>query len=197
MMNGHSIFTYDNPRINGWNGSDCMYSFDLIVKLLHVLIRPVLIDPGTYVFYNSTMARNHEPYRNLPGEYSTDLVANAAVGFLDDAIAASDRPFFLGVAPIAPHSETIVSSPPARFEPPVPAKRHEHLFENVTVPRTPNFNPDTVSQFNLSCASSSHTLHSPEQRHTSRPSANLTKPSLTTTTTGTENVYNLCNQSTS
>jgi hypothetical protein len=24
-MNGHSIFTYDNPRINGWNGSDCTY----------------------------------------------------------------------------------------------------------------------------------------------------------------------------
>jgi N-acetylglucosamine-6-sulfatase len=116
-----------------------------MAKLLYILIRPVLIDPGTYVFYNSTMARNHEPYRNLPGEYSTDLVANAAVGFLDDAIAASDRPFFLGVAPIAPHSEVIVSSPPARFEPPVPAKRHEHLFENVTVPRTPNFNPDTVS----------------------------------------------------
>lgn len=23
MMNGHSITTYDSPRINGWNGSDC------------------------------------------------------------------------------------------------------------------------------------------------------------------------------
>jgi hypothetical protein len=91
------------------------------------------------------MTRNHEPYRNLPGEYSTDLVADAALGFLDDAIGASDRPFFIGIAPIAPHSETITSSPPARFEPPVPAKRHEHLFENVTIPRTPNFNPDTVS----------------------------------------------------
>ncbi|KAF1947425.1 arylsulfatase precursor [Clathrospora elynae] len=125
MMNGHSITTYDNPRINGWNGSD------------------FLIDPGTYIFYNSTMTRNHEPYRNLPGEYSTDVVAATAVGFLDDAIAASDRPFFLGVAPIAPHSETITTPKPARFEPPVPAKRHEHLFSNVTIPRTPNFNPDT------------------------------------------------------
>ncbi|KAF1844222.1 arylsulfatase precursor [Cucurbitaria berberidis CBS 394.84] len=124
MMNGHSINTYDKPRINGWNGSD------------------FLIDPGTYIFYNATMTRNHEPYRNLPGEYSTDLVAAAAVGFLDDAIAASNRPFFLGIAPIAPHSETI-TRPTVKFNAPVPAKRHEHLFPNVTVPRTPGFNPDT------------------------------------------------------
>ncbi|XPS75790.1 hypothetical protein M3J07_007857 [Ascochyta lentis] len=126
MMNGHSLTTYDNPRINGWNGSD------------------FLIDPGTYVFYNATMSRNHDPAKNYPGEYSTDLISAAAVGFLDDAIKASDRPFFLGVAPIAPHSETITNPRPAKFNPPVPAKRHEHLFPNVTVPRTPNFNPNTT-----------------------------------------------------
>jgi N-acetylglucosamine-6-sulfatase len=90
------------------------------------------------------MSRNHEPAKNYPGEYSTDLISAAAVGFLDDAIKASDRPFFLGVAPIAPHSETITNPRPAKFNPPVPAKRHEHLFQNVTIPRTPNFNPNTV-----------------------------------------------------
>jgi arylsulfatase A-like enzyme len=31
MMNGHSVDTYDRPRMRGWNGSD------------------FLIDPGTYV----------------------------------------------------------------------------------------------------------------------------------------------------
>jgi hypothetical protein len=107
----------------------------------------VLLDPGTYIFYNATMSRNHEPYKNYPGEYSTDLISAAAVGFLDNAIAASDRPFFLGVAPIAPHSETITSPNFAKFNPPVPAKRHEHLFQNVTIPRTPNFNPDKVRQY--------------------------------------------------
>lgn len=90
------------------------------------------------------MSRNHDPAKSHPGEYSTDLISAAAVGFLDDAIKASDRPFFLGVAPIAPHSETVVGSGPAQFNAPVPAKRHEHLFTNVTVPRTPNFNPNTV-----------------------------------------------------
>lgn len=131
-MNGHSIMTYDKPRINGWNGSD------------------FLLDPGTYLFYNATMSRNHEPYRSLPGQYSTDLVSAAAGEFLDDAIKDSSRPFFLGIAPIAPHSETVVDPRPARFLPPVPAKRHEGLFANVTVPRTPGFNPDhpgTVSYF--------------------------------------------------
>ncbi|KAI4619130.1 uncharacterized protein J4E87_007717 [Alternaria ethzedia] len=123
FMNGHSISTYDAPRASGWNGSD------------------FLIDPGTYVFYNSTMTRNYDIYRNLPGEYSTDLVANAAVSFLDEAIAAPDRPFFIGVAPIAPHSETITNPRPTKFNLPVPAKRHEHLFPDVKVPRTPNFNP--------------------------------------------------------
>ncbi|KAI8932845.1 hypothetical protein NX059_010328 [Plenodomus lindquistii] len=125
MMNGHSITTYNNPRMAGWNGSD------------------FLLDPGTYIFYNATMSRNHEPFRNLPGQYSTDLIASAALGFLDDAIAAKNRPFFLGVAPIAPHSETITGNGPIRFNPPVPAKRHAHLFPNVTVPRTPGFNPKT------------------------------------------------------
>lgn len=65
------------------------------------------------------MTRNHDPYKNLPGEYSTDLVANAAVDFLEEAIAASDRPFFIGVAPIAPHSETVTNPRPAKFNPPV------------------------------------------------------------------------------
>lgn len=116
----------------------------MVQKLHHGANELVLIDPGTYIFYNATMSRNHEPYKNYPGQYSTDLISNAAVGFLDDAIAASDRPFFLGIAPIAPHSETITNPRPGKFNPPVPAKRHEHLFQNVTVPRTPNFNPDEV-----------------------------------------------------
>jgi hypothetical protein len=123
------------------------------------------------------MTRNHDTYRNLPGEYSTDIVANAAVGFLDEAIAASDRPFFIGVAPIAPHSETVTNPRPAKFNPPVPAKRHEHLFQNVTVPRTPNFNPDKVCCLAIHVRSIiSHPHSSQEQHPTSRVFANSTNP---------------------
>lgn len=78
-----------------------------------------------------------------------------AHGFLDDAINAmdeKDEPFFLTVAPIAPHSDVIirrkiisgqVSNQSATQAPPIPADRHKHLFEDAVVPRTPNFNPDT------------------------------------------------------
>ncbi|KAI4682787.1 uncharacterized protein J4E84_007252 [Alternaria hordeiaustralica] len=148
LMNGHSISTYDAPRASGWNSSD------------------FLIDPGTYVFYNSTMTRNHDVYRNSPGEYSTDLVANAAVSFLDEAIAAPDRPFFIGVAPIAPHSETITNPRPTKFNLPVPAKRHEHLFPDVKVPRTPNFNPSKVL----------HYVPSPSALHTPSNTPNPMQP---------------------
>ena len=79
-----------------------------------------------------------------PGVYSTDIIAESAVGFLDDALEA-DGPFFLGVAPIAPHSETKGYHGGTAFYDPVPADRHKHLFPGLKIPRTPNFNPDVPS----------------------------------------------------
>lgn len=82
-------------------------------------------------------------------EYNTDLVAEKGLGFLDDAIKA-DKPFFVTIAPIAPHAEFNVtiqnlSSAEIIKSPPVPANRHANLFSDAVVPRTPNFNPDTPS----------------------------------------------------
>ena len=85
------------------------------------------------------MQRNQEPPKAYPGEYSTDLVTNRTLGFLDEAIPAG-KPFFLGVAPIAPHSQTINSV----FWPAVPADRHKDLLPGLKAPRTANFNPDSV-----------------------------------------------------
>ena len=124
LMNGHSIATYNDPFPKGWNGTD------------------YLIDPGTYIYYNSTMQRNQDPPRWNPDEYSTDLVAASAVGYLNEAREA-DAPFFLGVAPIAPHAETLhFEDGGIAFYDPVPAHRHKYLFPDLKVPRTPNFNPD-------------------------------------------------------
>ena len=84
------------------------------------------------------------------GAYSTDVLAEKAYGFLDDAIEAS-QPFHLTIASNAPHSnveflnewfDNNVSSHTIQITPPIPAKRHEHLFKDVVVPRTPNFNPE-------------------------------------------------------
>lgn len=85
------------------------------------------------------------------GHYATDVLAKKAYGFLDDALAKPQTPFFLTIAPTAPHSNVHIhenlidgnfSEKSATQSPPVPAERHKHLFEDVVVPRTPHFNPD-------------------------------------------------------
>ncbi|PYI07393.1 arylsulfatase [Aspergillus sclerotiicarbonarius CBS 121057] len=125
LFNAHSLWTYNAPFVNGFNGSD------------------FLLDPYTYSYWNSTYQRNHEPPRSYKGQYTTDVMQEKALGFLEDALD-SDSPFFLTVAPIAPHTnidvEGVGEGGPKMTEP-LPAPRHAHLFADAKVPRTPNFNP--------------------------------------------------------
>ncbi|RYP07026.1 hypothetical protein DL764_002785 [Monosporascus ibericus] len=86
------------------------------------------------------MQRNQDPPRAYPGDYSTDLVTTASLNFLDEAIPEG-KPFFVRVAPIGPHSETING----QFNPTIPADRHKDFFPGLKVSRTDNFNPDTTS----------------------------------------------------
>ena len=107
------------------------------------------MDPYQYQYRNPTFQRNWQLPKTYNGQYSTDVVAEKSLAFLDDAVA-STKPFFLTVAPIAPHVEVNVTIDFLRFTyslangPPVPAERHAGLFSDVQVPRTDNFNPDTV-----------------------------------------------------
>ncbi|KAJ5655250.1 sulfatase [Penicillium longicatenatum] len=126
LMNGHTVENWNDPLPAGWNGTE------------------FLVDPNTYNYLNATFQRNSEPPESFPGRYSTDLVAERALGFLDDAIEAS-TPFFIGVAPVGPHAQAIGGDDARQSFPPIPAPRHEHLFPNLTVPRTYNFNPDSPS----------------------------------------------------
>ena len=98
----------------------------------------MLLDPYTYTYYNATMKRNQDDPQSYEGQYSTDVIKDKGIKFLEDAHTAG-KPFFVGIAPIAPHVQT--NSPTKH---PVPAKRHEGLFPNATVPRTTNFNPNEV-----------------------------------------------------
>ncbi|KAL3456688.1 Six-hairpin glycosidase-like protein [Aspergillus heterothallicus] len=124
LFNSHSVETYNDPFVKGFNGSD------------------FLLDPFTYSYWNSTYQRNHEPPKSYAGHYTTDVTAEKALGFLDDALEDSSRPFFLTVAPIAPHfdqqPDRATGTPP---QAPVPAPRHAHLFPDARVPRVPSFNP--------------------------------------------------------
>lgn len=126
MFNAHTVDNYDSPFIKGFNGSD------------------FLLDPYTYSYLNSTYQRNHDAPVSYEGQNSADVIAGKAMGFLDDAIAAVDQqPFFLGVAPVSPHSN--VDPNLSGFSVPIPPARFANLFPDVQVPRSPNFNPDAAS----------------------------------------------------
>jgi N-acetylglucosamine-6-sulfatase len=71
-------------------------------------------------------------------DYITDVLTQRSVEFVESA-AASDQPFFLVVAPTAPHSGTAPNGPP------IPAPRHLGMFDGLTAPRTPSFNEADVS----------------------------------------------------
>lgn len=75
-----------------------------------------------------------------------DVITRKALGFLDAAVEG-ERPFFVTIAPVAPHSNVdprAIQSGEVTMSAPIPMERHQHLFDNVTVPRTKHFNPNEV-----------------------------------------------------
>ncbi|KAK3686952.1 hypothetical protein LTR37_019306 [Vermiconidia calcicola] len=136
LFNAQTVKNYNSPHAAGWTGND------------------FLLDPYTYRYLNATFQRNHDEPVSYEGHYATDVLAGKAHGFLDDALEAlqsEGTPFFLTVAPTAPHSDVNIKRDLINGSftehsnvqsPPVPAERHQHLFANAVVPRTPNFNPD-------------------------------------------------------
>ncbi|KAH0257183.1 Arylsulphatase, partial [Aureobasidium melanogenum] len=140
LWNAHTINNYNQPFVKGYNGSD------------------FLLDPFTYDYWHARMTRNGETPKDYSGQYSPDVVADKAYGFLEEAIEG-DAPWFVTVAPIAPHSN-IVAHPPSgpvnelevlapgpvnKFAIPEYAPRHAHLFKDYKIPRTEDFNPEEAS----------------------------------------------------
>lgn len=105
------------------------------------------MDPFTYNYMNSSFQRNQDPPQSYEGEYVTDVLAQKAYGLLDEAVDAK-QPFFLMIAPSAPHADIQNNSGSLTFDAPVSAPRHADLFQDVKVPRTANFNPDAPSGAN-------------------------------------------------
>ncbi|OJJ50209.1 hypothetical protein ASPZODRAFT_139525 [Penicilliopsis zonata CBS 506.65] len=135
LFNVHTVDNYDSPFPAGFTGTD------------------FLLDPFTYDYLNSTFQRDKEKPQSYEGEYLTDVLTQKAYRLLDEAVHAAN-PFFLTIAPIAPHCNVFMNgtgldkNPVFSFSAPIPAKRHEHLFEGVKVPRTESFNPDELSGAN-------------------------------------------------
>jgi arylsulfatase A-like enzyme len=127
LMNSYSEKNYNKPFVKGFNGSD------------------FLCGGGTYNYYNPVYQRNRDPPKNYPNNYTVDLTYSKGMGFLDDA-RKSNRPFFLTMAPVAPHNGAGPRPPNTPKFGPVPAKKYANLFNNVKVPRTKNFNPNKVHE---------------------------------------------------
>lgn len=120
-MNGYANWNYDTPP-SGWDRFDGM------------------LDPWMYTYNTPVFSIDGATPRYYNGSYLQDVVHAKAVDRVEKLIAnetANGQPWFLMVAPTAPHQTFNTTGD----WPPVPAARHADLFQNVTAPRTPNFNP--------------------------------------------------------
>ncbi|HEV2844511.1 MAG TPA: sulfatase [Thermoanaerobaculia bacterium] len=101
-----------------------------------------LIDPSTYKYFGYSVSADGVPvtYGDSAADYQTDVLAAEAERIIRSR-AGSDRPFFLSVAPLAPHLERIGG----QSFPPRPAPRHEDAFADEPLPATPAFDEPDVS----------------------------------------------------
>ena len=86
---------------------------------------------GHYFNYQINENGKVVPYGSGAEDYETDILARKAADFIRRT--AGKQPFFIYLAPYAPHS------------PATPAPRHENLFLDAKALRTPNFNEEDVS----------------------------------------------------
>lgn len=90
-------------------------------------------------YHNTTWTFGKNQTHHIPGEHTLDITSAKGLAFLDDAVKA-ERPFFLMVAPVAPHVEHL----PNGLHKPPPQKKWARAFKERHVPRNGNFNPIVV-----------------------------------------------------
>jgi N-acetylglucosamine-6-sulfatase len=104
-------------------------------------------DPSTYRFYNYTLNENGRlvTYGTGPANYQADIYNRKAVDLVR-RLAPSDKPFFLSVAFLAPHSGgPRDADDPGNQATPSPAPRHRNVFANQPLPTPPSLNEADVS----------------------------------------------------
>ncbi len=71
-------------------------------------------------------------YDDTPTDYSTDVIRDKSIHFIDKSIS-DDAPFFILISVYAPHG------------PSIPAPRHATLFQGSQYPQSPSFNEGDLS----------------------------------------------------
>jgi arylsulfatase A-like enzyme len=89
---------------------------------------------GDHFYYDYTMNENGEliEYRNAESDYSTDVIKEKSLRFIDSNLT-NDSAFFLLVSVYAPHG------------PSIPASRHSALVNDLEYPQSPSFNEADIS----------------------------------------------------
>ncbi len=107
-----------------------------------------LSDPHTYLMYGYKVIADGKKisFGQSPAEYQTDVLAARAEailrGFAENRVR-NGKPFFLSVAPVAPHTER--SDEEGKGTPPRPAPRHEGMFADEPLPDKASFDEEDVS----------------------------------------------------
>ena len=104
------------------------------------------VDPSTYGYFDFTLNHNGHlrHFGTDPDDYSTDVQADIATREIRRAVDA-DEPFYLNIAPTAPHTVAVESSARREGTPAVPAPRDADVFADAELPRYPNFNEADIS----------------------------------------------------
>jgi arylsulfatase A-like enzyme len=102
-----------------------------------------LVDPSTYSLYDYTLSDDGALVHrgSDPADYQTDVLAAAAERVIRER--AGRGPFFLSVAPVAPHLER--SDAGGKGKAPRPAPRHAGRFAGEPLPAKPSFDEADVS----------------------------------------------------
>lgn len=83
--------------------------------------------------FNSPKISINGATQSFPGAYSTDVLNDMAVEFINENDAQGEEPFFLYYAPHNPHEPSLV------------APRHQGAFDGVAPHRPPSFNEADIS----------------------------------------------------
>jgi arylsulfatase A-like enzyme len=106
-----------------------------------------LVDPATYRYYGYAFNDDGALTRfgEAAADYQTDVVTERAEEVVRRR-AASDQPFFLWTAYLAPHNggPREPDDPPGTYSP-VPAPRHRNAFTHLRLPRRTSFDEADVS----------------------------------------------------
>jgi N-acetylglucosamine-6-sulfatase len=93
---------------------------------------------GHYFDYNINHNGKVRSYGSEEKDYETDVLSGQAASLLEQP---SSQPFFMYLAPFAPHNDSTKPFP----SPPTPAPRHARTLEQLALTKTPSFNEEDVS----------------------------------------------------